>query len=269
MTARMSRACPSSPDTWRTPMTYALVLILVLFLLLSGLPIFAALAITGSAILLIVEGHLHGIADTAYYAINNPILVTIPLFVLVAQVMMRMGVIDWLFALVRAGNYTEVGGYHASCALFSTDKPLTGLFAANDLIALGVLGAARERGLEAGRDFALVELDDISLAVYDYVSLTTVSYSRNDAGRIARELIQRRCQNADAPAETGGTSSASGGSQVVATIGLSPGDGKVQLARRDNPPGLREDLGAVACCRLRIAEAGGQDTAGLFECVPG
>jgi hypothetical protein len=44
--------------------------------------------------------------------------------------------------------------------------------------------------------------DDIALAAYDYVSLTTVSYLRTDMGRIAREMVQRRCQTHEAPFET-------------------------------------------------------------------
>lgn len=100
-----------------------------------------------------------------------------------------------------AGDYTQKSGYRGARDLLSLKDRPTGIFAANDLMALGVLGAARELGLVAGRDVSLVGFDDISLAAYDYVSLTTISYSRNDMGRIARELLLRRCADPTLPAE--------------------------------------------------------------------
>ncbi|PDS63054.1 LacI family transcriptional regulator [Rhizobium anhuiense] len=103
---------------------------------------------------------------------------------------------------VLRGDYTEEGGYRCACILFAKPTPPTAIFAANDLSALGVLGAAREFGLVAGKDFDLVGFDDIKLASYDYISLTTVSYSRADMGKLARDLVQRRCSDADAPAKT-------------------------------------------------------------------
>ena len=69
-------------------------------------------------------------------------------------------------ALVVAGNYTQASGYAGAQQLFSQDNPPTAIFAANDLMALGALGAARERGLRAGVDFSLCGFDDIALAAY-------------------------------------------------------------------------------------------------------
>lgn len=103
---------------------------------------------------------------------------------------------------VLKGDYTQESGYRCACALFSGPTPPTAIFAANDLTALGVLGAAREFGLVAGTHFDLVGFDDIKLAAYDYISLTTLSYSRSDMGRIARQLVQRRSADADAPCQT-------------------------------------------------------------------
>ena len=100
------------------------------------------------------------------------------------------------------GDYSQESGYHGARSLLQLENRPTGIFAANDLMALGVLGAAREQGLMAGQDFSLVGFDDISLAAYDYVSLTTVSYSRNDMGKIARELLMRRCADPAIQAET-------------------------------------------------------------------
>jgi DNA-binding LacI/PurR family transcriptional regulator len=104
--------------------------------------------------------------------------------------------------VVLHGNYTQEAGYRCARALFSAPSRPTAIFAANDLTALGVLGAAREFSLEAGQHFDLIGFDDIAIAAYDYVSLTTLSYSRMDMGRIARELIQRRCADPAISAQT-------------------------------------------------------------------
>ncbi len=96
--------------------------------------------------------------------------------------------------VVLSGNYTQEAGYRRGRELFGRSERPTAVFAANDLTALGILGAAREFGFQAGTDFDLVGFDDIKMAGYDYVSLTTISYSRSEMGRIAAELMQRRCQ---------------------------------------------------------------------------
>ncbi|MBX5193551.1 LacI family DNA-binding transcriptional regulator [Rhizobium sp. NZLR3b] len=103
---------------------------------------------------------------------------------------------------VHGGDYTQSSGYKAALDLFAEPRPPTGIFAANDLMALGVMGAAREADLNAGRDFALVGFDDISLSAYDYISLTTVSYSRNKMGEIASKLLLNRLSDPQLAAET-------------------------------------------------------------------
>lgn len=92
------------------------------------------------------------------------------------------------------GDYTQKAGHRGALSLFSREDPPTGLFAANDLMALGVLGAAREIGLEAGKDFSLLGFDDISIAAFDYIALSTITYSRKEMGETAREMLLRRCK---------------------------------------------------------------------------
>jgi DNA-binding LacI/PurR family transcriptional regulator len=94
--------------------------------------------------------------------------------------------------VVVGGNYTQASGYKGALELFSKVEPPTAIFVANDLMALGVLGAARERGLRAGSDFSLCGFDDIELAAYGYISLTSISYSREEMGRAARRLLELR-----------------------------------------------------------------------------
>ena len=78
-------------------MTMALVFGGLIALLLTGIPIFAALGLTATAILLINEGNISSVADTVFAHLNKDLLTTIPLFVLMAQIMIRAKVIDDLY----------------------------------------------------------------------------------------------------------------------------------------------------------------------------
>ncbi|RMF33378.1 MAG: TRAP transporter large permease subunit, partial [Alphaproteobacteria bacterium] len=74
----------------------------LIVLLLSGMPVFAALGIAATAILMIFEGNIGSIADTVFAHLDKPILATIPLFVFMANVMIRARAIDDLFDLAHA-----------------------------------------------------------------------------------------------------------------------------------------------------------------------
>ncbi|WP_068110781.1 TRAP transporter large permease [Tropicimonas marinistellae] len=82
-------------------MTAFLIFTGLILLLLTGIPIFAALGLTATVILLIFEGGIGSVADTVYAHLNKPILTTIPLFVFMAQVMMRAKVIDDLYEMAH------------------------------------------------------------------------------------------------------------------------------------------------------------------------
>lgn len=78
-------------------MTLALVFLALIALLLTGIPVFAALGLVASAILWLVEGDIDGLGDAVYTHLDKPVLSTIPLFVFMAQVMIRARVIDDLY----------------------------------------------------------------------------------------------------------------------------------------------------------------------------
>ncbi|WP_417680705.1 TRAP transporter large permease [Roseibium sp.] len=82
-------------------MTALLIFAGLILLLLTGIPIFAALGLTATAILLIFEGNIGSVADTVYAHLDKPILTTIPLFVFMANVMIRAKVIDDLYDMAH------------------------------------------------------------------------------------------------------------------------------------------------------------------------
>ncbi|MCS6907067.1 MAG: LacI family DNA-binding transcriptional regulator [Anaerolineales bacterium] len=69
-----------------------------------------------------------------------------------------------------------------------TPRP-TAVVAANDLMALGVLWAARNAGLDLPQDLSVVGLDDIDLASKVSPSLSTIALPRREIGKIAMQML--------------------------------------------------------------------------------
>nr|WP_267899382.1 LacI family DNA-binding transcriptional regulator [Streptomyces triticagri] len=74
--------------------------------------------------------------------------------------------------LVQRTLFTVEGGQAAGTALL--DQGCTGIVCGSDLMALGVVRAARARGLEVPRDVSVVGFDDSPLAAFTDPPLTTV-----------------------------------------------------------------------------------------------
>ncbi|MFQ5611244.1 MAG: substrate-binding domain-containing protein [Anaerolineae bacterium] len=76
--------------------------------------------------------------------------------------------------LILYGDLSQRSGYHLAMQLLSADNPPTAIVACNDLMALGAMSAAQERGLRVGRDIAITGFDDIPLGEHSHPPLTTV-----------------------------------------------------------------------------------------------
>ena len=104
-------------------MTTVIVFAGLIVLLLSGMPVFAALGLTATVILLVFEGSISSVGDTVFSHLNKDILTTIPLFVLMAQVMIRAKVIDDLYDFANAIVGHVKGGLGVatvlSCTIFA------------------------------------------------------------------------------------------------------------------------------------------------------
>lgn len=87
------------------------------------------------------------------------------------------------------GAYTFESGVEAGHALLSLPDPPTAIFTLNDDMALGVMQAARERGLELPRDLSVVGFDDLPMAARVWPNLTSVRLPIRDMGRMAAEKL--------------------------------------------------------------------------------
>ncbi len=82
---------------------------------------------------------------------------------------------------------TPVDAQRQTRQLLALPEPPTAIFAASDILALGVLRAARELGLRVPADLAVLGFDDLEVA--EYVGLTTISQSLELSGQQAVELL--------------------------------------------------------------------------------
>ncbi|MBK9696369.1 MAG: LacI family DNA-binding transcriptional regulator [Propionibacteriaceae bacterium] len=82
-------------------------------------------------------------------------------------------------------------------ALPDGERP-TGVFAANDLIAIGLLQGFVTAGLRVPEDIALVGYDDIAFAAAAAVPISSVHQPRAEIGRKSAELLVAEIEAADA-----------------------------------------------------------------------
>jgi DNA-binding LacI/PurR family transcriptional regulator len=81
-------------------------------------------------------------------------------------------------------DFTVQGGYFACAKLLSSFAP-TAIVAANDLMAIGALHCAYDRGLKVPSDISIIGFDDILFAQHTQPALTTVAVPRAEIGRLA------------------------------------------------------------------------------------
>lgn len=93
--------------------------------------------------------------------------------------------------LVR-GDWTRRGGYDAMTRLMSLARPPDAVFCANDMMAIGALDVAHERGLKVPDDIAIIGFDDVDAATIVTPQLTTVRNPAYEAGRTAGDLLLSR-----------------------------------------------------------------------------
>ncbi|MEU0839753.1 LacI family DNA-binding transcriptional regulator [Streptomyces sp. NPDC005962] len=93
--------------------------------------------------------------------------------------------------VVAAGDFTQESGAVAMRELLGRQPELDAVFAASDLMGLGVLRALREAGRRVPEDVAVVGFDDVQAARYADPPLTTVRQPIAEIGRrLARQLLR-------------------------------------------------------------------------------
>ncbi|WP_345801279.1 LacI family DNA-binding transcriptional regulator [Microbacterium sp. AZCO] len=90
------------------------------------------------------------------------------------------------------GPASERAGYASALDLLRADPRVTGVFAGNDVMAIGALGAARELGLDVPGQLSIVGYDNTALAQTRLIDLTTVDDDSVGVGRESGRLLLAR-----------------------------------------------------------------------------
>jgi LacI family transcriptional regulator, galactose operon repressor len=93
--------------------------------------------------------------------------------------------------LVRQGDMTEQGGYQVALELLGLSHPPTAILGCNDLTALGILQAAKEKGKYVGTELAIAGYDGIKETEFTNPPLTTLYQPTYEIARkLAGMLLQ-------------------------------------------------------------------------------
>ncbi len=85
----------------------------------------------------------------------------------------------------------ERGGYEAAQMLLAGHRRPTAFLCAMDAIAIGAMHALRERGLEPGRDVAVIGHDNVPAGAFMRPALSTMQIAGDGGLRLASLLLER------------------------------------------------------------------------------
>lgn len=103
--------------------------------------------------------------------------------------------------LIEEGGFDAASGHRAMAAVLARTTP-EAVFAASDVIALGVIGALRAAGLGVPEDVSVIGFNDIPLAAYFDPPLTTVRLPASDLGLAAGTALLDLIAGRDVPLRT-------------------------------------------------------------------
>lgn len=87
------------------------------------------------------------------------------------------------------GDWTCAAGYAAMQSILAQGPPPSGVFAANDRMAIGAMAAMAAAGLHVPNDVSIIGLDDIEVSAYQLPALTTIQQSFAELATAALHLL--------------------------------------------------------------------------------
>ena len=137
-----------------------------------------------------VVDHLVGLGHTRLAFIAEPTYLTKSYLRLKGfQDALEKHGLDFDKDLILEGGFRQRSGRLLGEQLLDRPKPPSAIVACNDLIALGVMGAARELGYTIGQDISVTGFDDIILAEYAHPPLTTIHQPAYQIGRSICQML--------------------------------------------------------------------------------
>src|SRR5882724_8949923 len=97
--------------------------------------------------------------------------------------------------IVRYGKFNFAGGAELTRKLLDAHPDVTAIFAANDVMAFGVVKAALERGLRIPNALSLIGFDNIEFSGIVHPPLTTIHQPKYEMGYAAVEILLRMARD--------------------------------------------------------------------------
>jgi DNA-binding LacI/PurR family transcriptional regulator len=95
-------------------------------------------------------------------------------------------------ATVVPGEFTEDAGAAAAVKLLDAESLPTAVFAANDLVAVGLIDRLEDDGVRIPEDVSVIGFDNTFVAALNHIRLTTVNQPRLQMGQEALALLLER-----------------------------------------------------------------------------
>lgn len=92
-------------------------------------------------------------------------------------------------------GFTHQAGLDAGRLLLAEDPPQA-IFCATDIVAFGVIDAAKERGIRVPEDLWVAGYDDIPMSAWKVLDLTTVRQPVDEMARVSLEILLARIDDA-------------------------------------------------------------------------
>ncbi len=102
---------------------------------------------------------------------------------------------------VARGGFGYADGERGLAAVMTGRRRPTAVFCVGDLVAIGAFNQARRMGLRVPQDVAVVGFDDLALAAWPVIELTTVRADLSAMAVAAADLLIRRLSDPSVPPE--------------------------------------------------------------------
>jgi LacI family transcriptional regulator len=99
---------------------------------------------------------------------------------------------DWFDqSWIALGDFSVKSGYLCMKELFQRHPDIDGVFASNDLMAIGLLKAAHEWGRKVPDELAIIGFDGIDMSQYTNPPISTIKQPSYEMGKMAMEELIR------------------------------------------------------------------------------
>ncbi|HEV2323608.1 MAG TPA: LacI family DNA-binding transcriptional regulator [Terracidiphilus sp.] len=91
-------------------------------------------------------------------------------------------------------DHTWDGGAQGMGILLNLPKPPSAVLCCNDVAAVGALKTLAARGMQAGRDIALIGFDDLTICRFTQPALSTIQFSPRELASLAFQALMEEIQ---------------------------------------------------------------------------